>query len=305
MARMRRGQLHGPLPVRSACFPEFPEDPFVEDNASANVSRRCKRTRKIFRNPGIADLSSRCVPLSSATKRDRGITHRADDFVKVLPSEPENGSNDGSGVETGDRERMDPPPSSIRNSVPTLHSGAFGALSVTGAAQSSAFPLRSEQQMRSHISRTIGIAVAGLMLATAAQAQGKGNGKQKAKAAKIKSDDQRRRDGVVIRESNGDIVRVDRGRRVPPGLAKKPGQMPPGQYKKRYEAYEGASVLGDIMRRRGYTVLRTVPVGDARYVYYRYGTAGEQRAVVRPGTDRLLFSNVPSTILQAVLSQLY
>jgi hypothetical protein len=191
-------------------------------------------------------------------------------------------------------------------SIRTLHSGVVGALNVIGAARTVArLPFRSEQQMRSHISRTIGIAVAGLMLATAAQAQGKGNGKQKAKAAKIKSEDQRRRDGVVIRESNGDIVRVDRGRRVPPGLAKKPGQMPPGQYKKRYEAYEGASVLGDIMRRRGYTVLRTVPVGDARYVYYRYGNTGEQRAIVRPGTDRLLFSNVPSTILQAVLSQLY
>jgi hypothetical protein len=147
----------------------------------------------------------------------------------------------------------------------------------------------------------IAIAVAGLVLATSAQAQGKGNGNGKAKAGKIRRDDRR----VVIRESNGDIVRIDRGRKIPPGLAKKPGQMPPGQYKKLYNSYEGASVLGDIMRRRGYTVLRVVPSGTARYVYYRYGNGLEQRAIVRPGSDRLLFTNVPSAILQAVLAQLY
>jgi len=156
--------------------------------------------------------------------------------------------------------------------------------------------------MRSHISRTIAIAAVGLVLAVPAHAQGRGNGKGKEKSAKIKDNDRR---DVIIRESNGDIVRVDRGRKVPPGLAKKPGQMPPGQYKKIYSSYEGANVLGDIMRRRGYTVLRVVPVDDARYVYYRYGNGVEQRAIVRPGTDRLLFSNVPSSILQAVLAYLY
>jgi len=157
--------------------------------------------------------------------------------------------------------------------------------------------------MRNQISRILVIATAGLVLATPAHAQGRGNGKGKEKSAKIKGED--RRDRVIVRESNGDIGRVDRGRRVPPGLAKKPGQMPPGQYKKIYSTYEGTNVLGDIMRRRGYTVLRIVPSGDSRYVYYRYGNGLEQRAIVRQGTDRLLFSNVPSSILQAVLAYLY
>jgi ribosomal protein L27 len=162
--------------------------------------------------------------------------------------------------------------------------------------------------MRSHISRTLAVVVAGFVLATSAQAQGNGHGKDKGKAGKIKRDEDRR---VVVRESNGEIirngeiVRIDRGRKIPPGLAKKPGQMPPGQYKKLYNSYDGANVLGDIFRRRGYTVVRTVPNGDARYVYYRYGNGLEQRAIVRPGTDRLLFSNVPSSVLQAVLSYLY
>jgi hypothetical protein len=154
--------------------------------------------------------------------------------------------------------------------------------------------------MRSHISRILAIAAVGLVLAVPVEAQGRGKGKEK--PAKIK--DKNRRD-VIIREANGDIVRIDRGGKVPPGLAKKPGQMPPGQYKKIYNAYEGANVLEDIMRRRGYTVLRVVPVNDARYVYYRYGNGLEQRAIVRPGSDRLLFSNVPSSILQAVLAYLY
>jgi len=165
--------------------------------------------------------------------------------------------------------------------------------------------------MRIQIGRTMAIAAIATVLATSAHAQKKEHGNGKAKAEKIKRDDDRRdgtiirRDGTIIRESNGDIVRVDRGRSIPPGLAKKPGQMPPGQYKKRYGTYEGATVLGDIMRRRGYTVIRTVPSGDSRYVYYRYGNGLEQRAIIRPGTDRLMFSNVPSSILQAVLSYLY
>jgi hypothetical protein len=156
--------------------------------------------------------------------------------------------------------------------------------------------------MRSHISRILTIAAVGLVLAAPVEAQGRGGGKGKEKSAKIKKSDGR---DVIVRESGGDIVRIERGRKAPPGLAKKPGQMPPGQYKKIYNSYEGASVLGDIMRRRGYTVLRIVPVNDSRYVYYRYGNGLEQRAIVRPGADRLLFSNVPSSILQAVLAYLY
>ena len=54
--------------------------------------------------------------------------------------------------------------------------------------------------------------------------------------------------------------------------------MPPGQYKKRYGTHEGAIVLGDIMRRRGYEVLRVIPAGDSRYLYYRPYRGREQRA---------------------------
>ena len=37
------------------------------------------------------------------------------------------------------------------------------------------------------------------------------------------------------------------------GLAKKPGGMPPGQYKKLYNAGQGASVLSDVLGRHGYS----------------------------------------------------
>jgi hypothetical protein len=149
--------------------------------------------------------------------------------------------------------------------------------------------------------RTIGLTAAALMLAASAQAQGRGKGKGKQQAVRIDHGD--RRGGVIRGDANRDVFRFDR--RVPPGLAKKPGQMPPGQYKKRYNTYDGASVLGDIMRRRGYEVLRIVPAGRSQYVYYRSRDAAERRAVVRLGEDRLRFSNVPTSIVQAVLARLY
>ena len=95
------------------------------------------------------------------------------------------------------------------------------------------------------------------------------------------------------------------GKKVPPGLAKKPGQMPPGQYKKRYGTNQGASVLGDILRRDGYSVLRTVPRDGSQYVYYRTRDGAERRAIVTDGRDRLSFSNVPQSVLEQVLSALY
>jgi len=95
------------------------------------------------------------------------------------------------------------------------------------------------------------------------------------------------------------------GQRIPPGLAKKPGGMPPGQYKKRYRTREGATVLGDIFGRNGYTVRRITPYGESQYVYYRMPDGTERRAIVSPGTDRLRFSNVPSTLLEQVIAQLY
>ena len=101
------------------------------------------------------------------------------------------------------------------------------------------------------------------------------------------------------------------GGRIVPGLYGKPGHMPPGQYKKHYyRAYYGADVLSREMRRRHYRIVRIVPAGEARYVYYQpyYGPnyyGDEQWILVRPGADRLYFDNAPPSLLQAVLAQLY
>ena len=187
--------------------------------------------------------------------------------------------------------------------------------------------------MRTH-SRFAGIAMAALVLgAGVAGAQGRGQDKGKGHD---------KRDGDEVRTSTGDVVRIrdprditrdrdgrsnipvhegrndrnDRdardgdehrggGHRVPPGLAKKPGQMPPGQYKKRYGTNEGADILGGIFRRNGYTVSRVVQSGQSQYVYYRLRDGSEQRAIVSPGTDRLQFNNVPTTLLQQVMAALY
>ena len=179
--------------------------------------------------------------------------------------------------------------------------------------------------MRTH-SRLAGIAIAALVLgAGAASAQGKGHDKGK---------EHDKHDGDEVRTSTGDVIRDPRGvgsdrngrvvirgrddrdvrdgdehrgggHRVPPGLAKKPGQMPPGQYKKHYGTNEGADILGGIFRRNGYTVSRVVPNGQSQYVYYRLRDGSERRAIVSPGTDRLQFNNVPATLLQQVLSALY
>ena len=188
-------------------------------------------------------------------------------------------------------------------------------------------------------SRLAGFAIAALVLgAGSADAQGKGHDKDKGKGHDMRGGDE-------VRTSTGDVVRVrdprdvtrdrdgrgvlrgrdgregrddreDRdardgderrggGRRIPPGLAKKPGQMPPGQYKKRYGTNEGADILGGIFRRNGYTVSRVVPNGQSQYVYYRLRDGTERRAIVSPGTDRLRFNNVPATLLQQVMAALY
>jgi hypothetical protein len=160
--------------------------------------------------------------------------------------------------------------------------------------------------MRTH---TIFAAFAVLTFAAgSAGAQGKGHDKDHdkdqdhGKATKHLS----REDAEAIRLRDLEYARIhNSGSRVPPGLAKKPGQMPPGQYKKRYGTSEGASVLRDNFRRRGYTVTRVAPYGQSQYVYYRLRDGAEQRALVSNGTNQLQFTNVPSSILQAVLAQLY
>jgi hypothetical protein len=161
--------------------------------------------------------------------------------------------------------------------------------------------------MRNHFVRLLGLSAAALVLASTAQAQGKSHEKSKGHdehAVKAK-------DAVVVRRSDGTIIHdgrhdvVGNGAKVPPGLAKKPGQMPPGQYKKHYGTNQGADVLGGILRRRGYSVLRVVPAGESQYVYYRLRDGSERRAIVSPGTDRLVFRNVPSSLMQEVLAALY
>ena len=197
--------------------------------------------------------------------------------------------------------------------------------------------------MHGTVSRALGVVVATLALATAAQAQGHGddhdqghgNTARNGTAATTQRSiygSNRTVNGSTrsVYGSNGDVVRsgdrdgdhdADRdghgrygtdgqyqvpgnGVRVPPGLAKKPGQMPPGQYRKYYSTAQGAGVLGDILRQRGYRVDRIVAAGPSRYVYYRT-RYGEQRAIVSPGTNQLLFRNVPQSLLQEVLSRLY
>jgi hypothetical protein len=108
--------------------------------------------------------------------------------------------------------------------------------------------------------------------------------------------------------NHGDAGRVDDRdgsvRRAPPGLAKKPGGLPPGQYKKRYATSDGVVVLRDVFGRHGYTVQRVAPYGTSQYVYYRLPDGTVRRAVVSPGTDQLVFANVPAALLSEVLARL-
>jgi hypothetical protein len=91
---------------------------------------------------------------------------------------------------------------------------------------------------------------------------------------------------------------------VPPGLAKK-GGLPPGQAKKLYRPDEGVVVLRDVFSRHGYRIIRTANDGDARIVYYRLGNGSLRRAIVRPGTEQLIFVNVPNVLLVEVMGRLY
>lgn len=153
--------------------------------------------------------------------------------------------------------------------------------------------------------RMLVLAAAFGLTAASAQAQGKSkgdHGKGRDKEAKELRTDDRLLDGRIIDRG---VIHDQGGRKIPPGLAKKPGQMPPGQYKKRYSTSEGSSVLRDILGRRGYTIVRTDNAGERQYVYYRLRDGSVRRAVVSPGAEQLVFSNVPSTLLREVLGRLY
>lgn len=93
------------------------------------------------------------------------------------------------------------------------------------------------------------------------------------------------------------------GTKTPPGLAGK-GGLPPGQAKKLYGADDGVLALRDVFGRNGYTVVRTVPDGDRRHVYYRGGDGVERRAVVAPGEGGPTFANVPPSLLAQIRSRL-
>jgi len=166
--------------------------------------------------------------------------------------------------------------------------------------------------MRISLHHLAGIAAMALLLTAAgtAQAQGKGHGKKHGDDhAQVRADDHHRdarRDDPRY-EHRGDYdTRYEQDRRgIPPGLAKKPGGMPPGQYKKLYTTRQGASVLSDVLGRHGYSVVRSTDAGNSRYVYYRDHAGVVRRAIVAPSGDRLRFSSVPRSLLDEINGRLY
>jgi hypothetical protein len=155
--------------------------------------------------------------------------------------------------------------------------------------------------MRSHHTLQLVVIAAVLVGATSsADAQDKSKAKGPPAKAVVKTTKAK----PVVKTADGNVVLVTPAKKVPPGLAKKPGQMPPGQYKK-YTSHDGAITLRDILVGRGYVVTQIVPVGTSQYVYYRTATGAVTRAYITPGVERLTFTNVPGYILNAVLAKLY
>lgn len=162
------------------------------------------------------------------------------------------------------------------------------------------------------MTRALSLAFMALVVAGGvAQAQGKGKGKGGG------HDNDKGKSGAVVRgnvdrdnERAAEPQRTGTGRGTgygvagtPPGLAKKPGGMPPGQYKK-YSPDQGVGILSEILRRHGYSVVRTSSRGDSRYVYYRTSGGTLRRATVAPGSDRLNVSNLPNPIMREMLSKI-
>jgi hypothetical protein len=112
--------------------------------------------------------------------------------------------------------------------------------------------------------------------------------------------------GTAEAQQQGKATNRTRGNsgKVAPGLQKQ-GGLPPGQAKKRYRTDDGLVVLRDVLKRRGYTVVRSTRSNDVRYVYYRVNGGPVRRAAVRPGPERLVFSDVPQVVLREVIARLY
>ena len=174
--------------------------------------------------------------------------------------------------------------------------------------------------MRTTLKCTFGLALAGLALAATAQAQhtthgqghGQGEGVPPHQGDHSGSSQQHQGDhpGNVQQHQGDHAGNVQQHQ----GDHSANGQQHQGDHSgvrenhgsgKQYDPSQGASVLGDIMRQRGYTVTRIVQSGSVQNVYYRAATGPEQLAMVGPGTDRLQFRNVPAALLQEVLARLY
>ncbi|HEY4307217.1 MAG TPA: hypothetical protein VGM82_22290 [Gemmatimonadaceae bacterium] len=155
--------------------------------------------------------------------------------------------------------------------------------------------------MRTHILKALGIAGATMALATAAQAQSRYQDRGRDQHHGDQHDDRRgeHQRTTVIHRANGDVLLVPRNH-VPPGLAKKPLGLPPGQFRKHYTTLQGANSLSNVLRRNGFRVDRVSTSGNSRIVYYRGRDGVLHRALVSPGTNELGFSNVPSPLVDQV-----
>ena len=76
---------------------------------------------------------------------------------------------------------------------------------------------------------------------------------------------------------------------------------PPGQMKKRVSTDDAVSMTRVVLVEHGFTVLRVERVYDGQVVYYRKGKKGaEERILVRPTTDRVVFERAPQPVLMQV-----
>lgn len=134
--------------------------------------------------------------------------------------------------------------------------------------------------------------------ATQLAAQGKGKGKEKREEKRADKGDDKKTDRVVT-TSTGDVVVVP---------AKK---IPPGQLKKHVTTTQAIGVTREVLVSNGFQVVRVVPNGASRVVYYRRGNNGNgvglgpvQRLVIIPSGDVVQFQSVPNALLSTILARL-